>query len=327
MVNKGVATAVALLAVMVGLNMSGVVTIDVLKDSLKQNRDALVKMGLQGNLLMVGVDILFIVCFFPGSFFLELFCGFIYGVQLGAATILVGKTTAAAICFLLGRTLLKDAVTNMVKSNKAFRKFYEASSASGWQLVLAGRLSPVPSYMCNYGFSATNVSFHDYMLATFLASFPMVVQNTYMGSMAKNIGDVFSGAVVSNGDSIVTQIFKFGFPFIGTALIVLWAKSFLSKLADDAETGRLADSRQTSPARMEKRTTSPSARQPAKSSMAAPKSTPRARARSKSPAPAKSPARGRSPTARKTPIKSSAKSPAKSARSPSPRRTRATPRK
>ena len=46
---------------------------------------------------------------------------FIYGVQLGAATILVGKTTAAAICFLLGRTLLKDAVTNMVKSNKAFR--------------------------------------------------------------------------------------------------------------------------------------------------------------------------------------------------------------
>jgi len=73
------------------------------------------------------------------------------------------------------------------------RKFYEASSASGWQLVLAGRLSPVPSYMCNYGFSATNVSFHDYMLATFLASFPMVVQNTYMGSMAKNIGDVFSG--------------------------------------------------------------------------------------------------------------------------------------
>jgi hypothetical protein len=46
---------------------------------------------------------------------------FIYGVQLGAATILVGKTTAAAICFLLGRTLLKDAVTSMVKSNKAFR--------------------------------------------------------------------------------------------------------------------------------------------------------------------------------------------------------------
>jgi hypothetical protein len=38
-------------------------------------QDALVKMGLQGNLLMVGVDILFIVCFFPGSFFLELFCG------------------------------------------------------------------------------------------------------------------------------------------------------------------------------------------------------------------------------------------------------------
>lgn len=41
-------------------------------------QDALVKMGLQGNLLMVGVDILFIVCFFPGSFFLELFCGFVH---------------------------------------------------------------------------------------------------------------------------------------------------------------------------------------------------------------------------------------------------------
>jgi hypothetical protein len=38
MVNKGVATAVALLAVMVGLNMSGVVTIDFLKESLNHNR-------------------------------------------------------------------------------------------------------------------------------------------------------------------------------------------------------------------------------------------------------------------------------------------------
>lgn len=35
----------------------------------------LIKMGLKGNAIMVAVDIVFIVCFFPGSFFLELFCG------------------------------------------------------------------------------------------------------------------------------------------------------------------------------------------------------------------------------------------------------------
>jgi hypothetical protein len=36
-------------------------------------------------------------------------------------------------------------------------------------------------------------------------------------------------AVVANGDSIVTQIFKFGFPFIGTALIILWAVLLLPR--------------------------------------------------------------------------------------------------
>jgi len=44
-----------------------------------------------------------------------------YGVQLGAATILIGKNLAAAICFFLGKTLLSGWVQNLVKENKAFK--------------------------------------------------------------------------------------------------------------------------------------------------------------------------------------------------------------
>lgn len=45
MVNKGLAIALALVAAMVGLNMSGVVTIDTVKDTLNQH-----KVNAVGNL-------------------------------------------------------------------------------------------------------------------------------------------------------------------------------------------------------------------------------------------------------------------------------------
>jgi uncharacterized membrane protein YdjX (TVP38/TMEM64 family) len=43
-------------------------------------------------------------------------------------------------------------------------------------LVLAGRLSPLPSYVCNYGFSTTDVSLGQYSLATVIAGTPMILQ-------------------------------------------------------------------------------------------------------------------------------------------------------
>ena len=52
----------------------------------------------------------------------------------------------------------------------------ETGGSSGLYLVLAGRLSPLPSYVCNYGFSTTDVSLGQYSLATVIAGTPMILQ-------------------------------------------------------------------------------------------------------------------------------------------------------
>ena len=147
---------------------------------------------------------------------------------------MIAKNLAASACFWLGRSLLSEWVANFVKKNETFRylkvflarpsgcqvtsllyrSIVDSTSQSGWQLVLAARLSPartalpdsaltdpgaqLPSYVCSYGFSVTQVSFKEYFLATLFASAPMIFINVGLGAGAKNIQDAFSGKVTED---------------------------------------------------------------------------------------------------------------------------------
>jgi uncharacterized membrane protein YdjX (TVP38/TMEM64 family) len=56
-----------------------------------------------------------------GSFFIELFSGSVYGVFQGFLVILVAKNIAAVLCFMLGKTLLKEYVAKLAASNNLFK--------------------------------------------------------------------------------------------------------------------------------------------------------------------------------------------------------------
>ncbi|EKX47024.1 hypothetical protein GUITHDRAFT_60352, partial [Guillardia theta CCMP2712] len=115
----------------------------------------------------------------------------IFKIYFGVIAILIAKNLAASACFWLGRSLLSEWVANFVKKNETFRSIVDSTSQSGWQLVLAARLSPartalpdaaLPSYVCSYGFSVTQVSFKEYFLATLFASAPMIFINVGLGA-------------------------------------------------------------------------------------------------------------------------------------------------
>lgn len=61
--------------------------------------------------------------------------------------------------------------------------------------ALTDPCAQLPSYVCSYGFSVTQVSFKEYFLATLFASAPMIFINVGLGAGAKNIQDAFSGKV------------------------------------------------------------------------------------------------------------------------------------
>ena len=133
----------------------------------------------------------------------------------------MAKNIAAVICFFIGRTVAADTCKRLLKNNKHFKALQKTNQSSGWQLVLAMRLSPMPSYVVSYGSSILNVPFSSYMRATLVASAPFVVQNVYMGSLLEKVEDIWSGKAAGGG---VADLAKYVIPFVGTVGIVLWTK-------------------------------------------------------------------------------------------------------
>ena len=109
--------------------------------------------------------------------------------------------------FVLGRTLLKPTVVQMVSKYPKFSEQLK-SGESGWHLVLLLRLSPVPSYVVNYGIAAvTDVPFAHYIAVTAVANLPMVMTNVFTGACMDNLKDVIDGKSNEQTDALKKIIF------------------------------------------------------------------------------------------------------------------------
>lgn len=105
----------------------------------------------------------------------------------------LGSTFAAAITFLVGRTLGRAWVEAKFAHSPRFRALDRAVGEQGFRIVLLTRLSPVfPFTVLNYSFSLTRVSFGDYVLATWLGMIPGTVLILVLGTTAKSLGLLFA---------------------------------------------------------------------------------------------------------------------------------------
>mmetsp|Transcript_41916 Transcript_41916/g.99487 ORF Transcript_41916/g.99487 Transcript_41916/m.99487 type:complete len:349 (-) Transcript_41916:63-1109(-) len=329
---RGLLLAAFLLGFFGYVQYSGFDAVGEMKKGMLSYKDQLNSAGWKGALAVVVVDVVFIVCVFPGSFLLELFCGYVFGVPAGVAVILTAKNCAAVLCYFIGKTIMADTVRGWLKDSPTFQAMQKTNQASGWQLVLAMRLSPMPSYMVSYGSSVINVPFGAYMAATATASIPMVVQNVYMGSLVTSVEDLFSP---NKATGVGSDMLQLALPFLGTIGIVVWTKQFLSAKSAAPAGKALGSPKAKTPVK-----TSAAAKTPTASPLASPLASPRAPrgkspsvkktpAKSKTPAPAKKTPRGKSPapSREKSPAPARGKSPAakrggSKPRSASPARTR-----
>lgn len=69
------------------------------------------------------------------------------------------KTSGASICFLLGRYYLREWIELKLKESKSFSSIYNEMKADTIKLAIVLRLSPIPSWLNNYGLSLTPISF------------------------------------------------------------------------------------------------------------------------------------------------------------------------
>jgi uncharacterized membrane protein YdjX (TVP38/TMEM64 family) len=117
--------------------------------------------GWLGVAGFVVIYVLACVLFLPGSI-LTLGAGFAYGVALGTPIVWVSANLGAALAFVLGRTVAREAIAARVAAKPSFAAIDRAVGRQGLKIVLLTRLSPVfPFNLLNYAFGLTQVSFRD----------------------------------------------------------------------------------------------------------------------------------------------------------------------
>jgi uncharacterized membrane protein YdjX (TVP38/TMEM64 family) len=174
-------------------------------------------MGVWGPLFVVAVYILTTILFVPGSL-VTLGAGFVFGVVLGTITVSVGSTLGASAAFLIGRTLAREWVQDRIARRPRFQTLDEAVKRRGFTIVLPVRLSPVfPFNVLNYALGLTQVSFRDYVLASWIGMLPATVMYVYLGSTLKGLADLAAGKVEGG----IAQKILFGIGLAATVAVTI----------------------------------------------------------------------------------------------------------
>lgn len=112
--------------------------------------------------------------------------GYLFGVREGTAVVLLAGTVAAAVSFLIGRTLLRRRVEVVLRDYPKFQAIDRAIGKQGFKLMVLLRLSPIfPFALSNYLYGVTSVPFWPYVGGTALGFLPGTMAYVYTGTVGK----------------------------------------------------------------------------------------------------------------------------------------------
>jgi len=99
--------------------------------------------------------------------------GYIFGLPIGTAVMLVSMSCAASVQFLLSRTLLRPSIEALVSQNAKARAVNRAVEREGFKIMFLIRLEPLlPSAIANCAFGLSSASYFDFIAATLLGYVP-----------------------------------------------------------------------------------------------------------------------------------------------------------
>jgi len=111
---------------------------------------------------------------------LDVASGVLFGPFLGTIYSLLGSEAGAVACFLLARTMGRDAITRLLHRDVAFGDRYPQRQLA--YIVLFARLEPVFSFaMVSYGAGLTGMSLGAFALSTLVGMTPGTVLLNYYG--------------------------------------------------------------------------------------------------------------------------------------------------
>jgi len=120
--------------------------------------------------------------------------GYIFGLPMGTAVMLVSMSCAASVQFLLSRTLLRPNIEALVSKNAKARAVNRAVEREGFRIMFLIRLEPLlPSAIANCAFGLSSASYFDFIAATLLGyvpyTFALVSSATILKDLLKEGSD------------------------------------------------------------------------------------------------------------------------------------------
>eukprot|EP00038_Savillea_parva_P010707 m.192169 g.192169 ORF g.192169 m.192169 type:complete len:421 (+) comp18584_c0_seq1:210-1472(+) len=161
--------------------------------------------GWQGPVLYGGLIVVSAIPPMWGYMVLNVGAGYIYGVVRGTALTSVSALAGSLLAMVLCRYALTSCTQKMLKSFSNLAQLARLMEGDqGLKIVMMTRLTPVPFGIQNALFSATNITFVRFGMATFLALLPTQLLNSYLGTTLRSLDEVVKGN--SNAGMMVAQV-------------------------------------------------------------------------------------------------------------------------
>ncbi len=133
------------------------------------------------------------VLFLPGSGSMMI-AGFLFGLVPGFLLATIGISVGAQAAFLAGRKGARHWVENKVASNRRLLAIETGLHEEAFLIIVLTRLSLViPFNLLNYAYGVTSVRARVHFLATALGMLPAIALYVYLGTLARDLGQILSG--------------------------------------------------------------------------------------------------------------------------------------
>jgi uncharacterized membrane protein YdjX (TVP38/TMEM64 family) len=133
------------------------------------------------------------VMFVPGSV-LIMVAGFLFGLVPGFLFASISTSAGAQCAFLTGRMGARHWVQKKVVANQRIKTIEQGLQEEAFLIIVLTRLSLViPFNLMNYAYGVTSVRARTHLVATTVGMLPAVALYVYLGTLARDLGQIFSG--------------------------------------------------------------------------------------------------------------------------------------
>lgn len=171
-----------------------------------------------GPIIYVVSVVIATVVFVPGSGSMMI-AGFLFGLLPGFLYAAIAIAVGAQSAFLAGRFGARRWVEGKVAGNRRLQAIEKGLAEEAFFIVVLTRLSLViPFNVLNYAYGLTSVTARTHLAATTLGMLPAVGLYVYLGTLARDLGQILSGEATPS--DLGYWILAAG---VGAIVVLTWA--------------------------------------------------------------------------------------------------------